>query len=107
MAFKMRGFSGFKQTDGKKILAKYKEKKPGGRDPYEIPTGVGSNTTSGIRRDSLHRTRQYNKIGLDVNPSHLNPDGSIKTAHFDSYAKKVDKIAENKFIKPLKNPGDR
>ena len=38
MAFKMRGFSGFKQTDGKKILAKYKEKKPGGRDPYEIPT---------------------------------------------------------------------
>jgi len=100
--FKMKGFSGFKSiNDGEKVLKNYKEKKPGGSDDRQTKAFIGPNTppsltsktTSTNRLDSLHRTRQMNRIlGFTPNKEHMNADGSIKAKHFKTYVDKVNKL---------------
>ena len=102
MAFKMKGFSGFKQkNDGKKVLKNYLEKKPGGSDDRQTKAFTGPNTPSSLtgkttstnRLDSLHRTKQMNRIlGFVPKKDHMNPDGSIKAKHFQTYVDKVNKL---------------
>ena len=102
MAFKMKGFSGFKQkNDGEKVLKNYLEKKPGGSVPRETKAFTGPNTPSGLqdrttstnRLDSLHRTKQMKRVlGFTPKKEHLNPDGSIKAKNFKTYVDEVNKL---------------
>ena len=101
MAFKMKGFSGFKSiNDDKKVLKNYKEKKPGGSDNLETKAftgnfnrGLTDRTTGTNRLDSLHRTKQMRRVlGFTPKKEHMNPDGSIKAKHFKTYVDEVNKL---------------